>query len=540
MKVQNRILKPLWHAVVAVCICVSAHAETWRSELFPVDWQPGQSDSQGRFLHDFSYAGYQQGAVEIPVVAGPIFDVVKDFAADASGETDASVAIQAAIEAAEEAGGGVVYLPEGLYRCEKNFTIHRSHIVIRGAGVGQTRLLFADYSSSKTVNIQFLGDDAVVEETALTTDVAAYSQVLLVEDASGFEVGDDIDVGWVITDRFVEAHGMTGTWKPHNGKWLPFFWLNIRSIDRSTTPHRVEVDVPIRYPIQYLDGATMRKRKRFIEECGVENLSLANPMLAGTTDDYAQSVRRQLINFRLAKNCWVRDIASFKPKGEEFDAKYHLYDKGIGLLRSKRITVENCVLQHAQRRDAGGHGYFYELTACNDVLFNKCEGIGARHAFTTNWYFGNVGNVYLRCVSRDGSLSDWNNNLGPSDFHHSLAIASLVDSCTLDDGWQAMNRGAMSGGAGHTATESVFWNCDGEGVVRSAQYGWGYLIGLSDSLEVMAKVNLQKPNLNWLERQFVGTEPFDFVEGLGRGEFLEPQSLYEAQLKLRLYGRTAK
>ncbi len=517
-----------------VAALTSMHAEVWRSSLFPQDWEPGHRDKQGRFLHDFSYAGYQRGEAAIPDVAGPLFDVVNDFSADNSGNSDASAAIQAAIDAAAAAGGGVIYLPEGLYRCEQNLRIQHSHIVLRGAGVGATRLLFADYAPSKTVNILFGGSDAVYQETSLERDVESYSNVIEVTDASGFEVGDDVDLGWVISERFIAAHGMTGTWKPHNGKWLPFFFMNVRSVDRSTTPHRVEVDVPIRYPVNVLDGASLRKRGGYLEECGIEHLSLANPMLAGTVDAYEQSVRRQLILFRYAKNCWVRDVNSFAPEGDAFDTKYHLYDKGIGLMRSKRVTVEGCVLMHAQRRDGGGHGYFYELTACNDVLFKACEGIGARHAFTTNWYFGNVGNVYLRCVSREGTLSDWNNNLGPSDFHHSLAIASLVDSSTLDDGWQAMNRGAMSGGAGHTATESVFWNCDGAGVVRSAQYGWGYLIGLSDSLEVLAQVDLNQTSLNWLEKQFIGTEPFDYVEGRGRGDTLEPQSLYEAQLALRL------
>ena len=38
----------------------------WRSSLYPEDWTPGFADAQGRFLHDFSYAGYHKGEALIP------------------------------------------------------------------------------------------------------------------------------------------------------------------------------------------------------------------------------------------------------------------------------------------------------------------------------------------------------------------------------------------------------------------------------------------------------------------------------------------
>jgi hypothetical protein len=121
--------------------------------------------------------------------------------------------------------------------------------------------------------------------------------------------------------------------------------------------------------------------------------------------------------------------------------------------------------------------------------------------------------------------------MGPSDFHHSLAIANLIDSCQIDDGWFALNRGPTSAGAGHTATETVFWNCTGSGEVRSGQYGWGYLVGLASSLKVISTVDLSQPN--WFDKYYLGTEPFDFVEGSGQGGSLLPQSIYEDQLMLR-------
>ena len=77
------------------------------------------SDDEGRFLHDFSYAGYHNGEAPLPEVElEGAFDVVADFGADSSGETDATSAIQAAIDGASDAGGGVVYFPSGVYRLD--------------------------------------------------------------------------------------------------------------------------------------------------------------------------------------------------------------------------------------------------------------------------------------------------------------------------------------------------------------------------------------------------------------------------------------
>lgn len=511
-----------------------SQAEPWRSDLYPQDWTPGLKDSDGRFLQDFSYAGYQQGEVPIPEIEGPIYDVVEDFGADSTGESDSTPAIQAAIDAAASNGGGVVYLPEGDYFSKSGLEISESGIVLRGAGPGATRLLFADFESKKRAHIKISGFENVMLETPLVEDGAQLSNIIAVEDASGFEVGDDVDLGWVITDPFIEEHGMAGIWKPHNGKWMPFFRVNIVSIDLESSPNLVELDVPLRYIAKVRDAAMIRRRTNYIEECGVENLSLANPVFEGTVDDYSKNIQRWLIQFRDAKNCWVSNVSTYTPEGEGYGPTYQLYDKGIEIIRSKRITIDHVEIGAAQRRDAGpgGHGYLFNLLGSNDILIKDSKGVGGRHAFISGWYFGNVGNVFLRSISRDGSLSDWNNNLGPSDFHHSLAMANLIDSCTIDDGWEAMNRGKMSGGAGHTATESVFWNCDGHGIIRSAQYRWGYLIGMSDSLEVVTEVDLRNPN--WIGKQFIGTEPFDYVENKGPQSDLVPQSLYESQLERRL------
>lgn len=500
--------------------------EKWRSSLFPSDWHPAYTDAEGRFLHDFSSAGYKGGLVAPPDIVGPIFDVVRDFQADSTGLADAHPAIQRAIQAAESAGGGVVYLPAGLYRTEKPLLVGRSGVVIRGEDRDRSRIHFTGQEAKNASVILIQGSARTGPEVFLAADAAPLVGHLSLADAGALAPGQDIDLGWFITDEFIADHGMAGVWSPHRDKWQAFFRLTVVSVDTTVTPHRVEVDVPPRYAALVRDGASLRPRPGYIQECGVEHLGLSDVPLAASPPP--TDARRHLIQFQHAKNSWVRDVASFSPDA----GRHEFYDKGIFINVSKHITIADCVLRRPERRDAG-RGYIFELGGSNDILIKDCVALEGRHNFTSNWLFGSVGNVFLRCTSRGGALADWNNALGPSDFHHSLAIANLVDSCTIDDGWEGMNRGTMSGGAGHTVTQSVFWNCRGAGYVRSAQYGWGYLIGLAASLDVVTQVDLTAP-LNWWQKQFEGTAPWDFVEGPGRGDHLDPASLYEAQRALRL------
>ena len=81
----------------------------WRSALYPEDWSTGFADSQGRFLHDFSFAGYRNGA-DLPKNEDKAKFDVTDYGADNTGTSDATAGIQLAIDAAENAGGGIVFI----------------------------------------------------------------------------------------------------------------------------------------------------------------------------------------------------------------------------------------------------------------------------------------------------------------------------------------------------------------------------------------------------------------------------------------------
>jgi hypothetical protein len=495
--------------VILGLLAGGAHAErpTWRSKLFPADWTPAHEDDAGRYLHDFSYAGYRNGEVPLPV--RPRTRRIR-VAADTTGAEDAGPAIQAAIDKAEAALGGVVYLPTGLYRVDGLLTVDASRVVLRGAGPDKSRLRFTRHDKmTGRSHLTVRGRPGARAEFALARDGVPRETTVFVTDAKGLSAGDDVDVGFVVSDAFVKEHGMTGVWRPFVGRWQPFFRREVVAIDRRAVPHRVTLDVPLRYPAKVRDRASLRVVTGLIREVGIEHLGLSNAV--GRDEAWAND-RVHVLELTAVADAWVRNVRSF-------GAGVHLASGGILVQQSKRVTVADCRMQRAQHRGGGGNGYLFEVRQSSEVLFRDCAARLGRHNFIQNWGFGATGCVWLRCDSREGRAINrvFGKDVtivGFSEYHHSLATANLVDSTYVDDGWSAVNRGHQSSGAGHTATECVFWNVTGPGLIRSAQYGNGYVIGTGKETKVLA------PDGDW-------------VEGLGRAADLVPPSLYEAQLKRR-------
>ena len=514
----------LWFASACGGGAGDAPQSAWRSQLYPVAWTPLTEDAQGRFLHDFSYAGYRGGSEPLPDGSGwPVITVD----ADTSGAADATAAIQAAIDAAASTGNAVVALPAGLLRVDGVLRVTSSGVIVRGAGAGATRISFTRHTAmTGRAHLAVGASPTVGAETALLRDAQPRSRELFVADAGALRVGDDVVLGFEITPAFVEQHGMSGVWGPFNGTWQPFERREVVAVDTAARPHRVTLDVPVRYPALVRDGASLRVEGGYLHDVGIEGLSVAT---AVAWDDAWSNERTHAISFTGVKDGWIRNVASFvspMAPASGSGAGAHLQNCGILVLRSKRVTIADCRMEAAQHRGGGGCGYLFELRQCNEVLTRDCTAAAGRHNFIQNWGFGNSGCVWLRCSSDRGFalLSKQFPRLGQlgySEFHHSLATANLIDSCTIDDGWSAVNRGTYSSGAGHSATQNVFWNFRGSGRLRSRQFGWGYVIGTA-------------PDVTTDLTEFGDAPPQDWLEGPGRAADLVPQSLYLDQLERRI------
>jgi hypothetical protein len=272
----------------------------------------------------------------------------------------------------------------------------------------------------------------------------------------------------------------------------------------------------------------VRKETGAISECGIAHLGLANAV--GWDQAWAND-RAHVISFTDVKDCWANDLASFTPPGDH-NGTYDLQSGGSLVYGGKRVTIQNVTWQRAQNRGNNGNGYLFEIMSSNEVLTKDCVGHDGRHNFIQNWDFGTTGCVWLRPDSAGGkNFQSKTQTFAPtaySEYHHSLALANLVDSANSTDGWQANNRRNESSGAGLSSTEDVFWNMHG-GVINSFQFGFGYVIGTT-SVSVTTSLSSILALFDG-----AGSAPEDFVEGKDEGSTLDPPSLYEDQLRRRLH-----
>ncbi len=503
----------------------------WHSVLYPEDWTPAFTGPEGMFLHDFSYAGYRHGETALAQdLPAKTIDVVADHGADPDGKLDATAAFQAGLDAAAQAGGAIVEVPAGLFRIDGLLTVGASRVVLRGLGASQSRLWFTKFADmSFKSHLNFAGALKLADEAALTVDGEPRGFTVAVADASAYKVGDDVAVGWIITPEFIAEHGMDGTWMVFNDQWQVFFWRTVVAVEGDT----LTLDVPLRYPAKLRDKASVKRVTGYLREVGVEDLGVADAV--GWDDAWAQD-QVHIVSLRGVKDAWVRGLASFASPGapaDGFSKDRHLQSSGIEVVQSKRVTVADSTLGFAENRGGGGNGYLFEVSQSSEVLTRDCVGEAGRHNFIQNWGFGATGIVWLRVHSLGGvavAVKDLDFGLpGLSEFHHSLATANLIDHSTFDDGWGAVNRGSESSGSGHSSTQSAVWNADGVGVIRSRQFGHGYVIGPGPKLALETSLDIPAG---------AGTEPEDFVEHAPPDADgpLVPASLYEDQLARRLGG----
>ncbi len=523
--------------VVMVQADVKVDGDSWRSSLYPEDWRPGYTDTEGRFLHDFSYAGYHYGEEPPREVAGPVLDVTQaPYHADSSGEEDATAAIQQALDDAGSAGGGVVYLPAGTYRivppegAEATLRIQENGVVLRGAGAGKT-YLFNDQINmrQKTVidvmpreETSWNADGIDVPGILLAQDMPQPVSVIPLENVAGLQVGDAVVIRNDLTQHYIDLVGMHGKWEPTQSPNRTLtYYRRITAID--PVAKTISIDTPTRGYLYRADNARIVPvAGAMLQEVGLEDFSIGMRQQPGEgleMRDFAKEGTighavhaSKAIKLSFVENAWVRGVQTYAPEGN--DPNIHVVSGALKLWRSRLVTVMDCDFRYPQYEGEGGNGYLYTMQG-QDNLVRDCYAESGRH----NYSFGTMsasGNVIFNCVAKDGRLA--------ADFHMFLSLANLIDNMTCDGDFIEARALRPWGGKvmhGVTTTESVFWNTNGlryseerPVLIYSHQQGDGYVIGTRGPADTV--------------------DSSDFVEGVGQGDTLRPQSLYADQLQRRL------
>lgn len=113
---------------------------------------------------------------------------VKDtrYGAVADGVTDDTAAIQNAINDANTAGGGIVYLPPGTYFMDTFVTL-KPNVTIQGSGMGVTTVKVSDTSNTTPFDAS---TGSVGSSTTLSSPIAIYDRNVALTSASAFNPGD--------------------------------------------------------------------------------------------------------------------------------------------------------------------------------------------------------------------------------------------------------------------------------------------------------------------------------------------------------------
>lgn len=522
----------------------------WRSALYPENWKPGYKDAAGRFLHDFSYAGYHKSEVDIPNIQNNVLDITKPpYLADNTGAEDVTSIIQQALDDAGMAGGGVVYLPAGIYRVKpppsSNYSLRMGYdnIILRGAGPDSTFILNDETYMRKKDIIRVAGDWAGwFQSYGMTTDIRANllqpTRIIPVESASGFSAGDDIIIHNPATEEFIAEHKMTGYWTEAAIKGVAFK-RKIDSVD--IEKNLIFIDAPTRYYLKTRDNAKIYHARKHLNECGIEYLSIGNtenPKEGWDEESYTVSGTgaydvhfSQAIRFSYAEDCWVRNVNSYKPEDNLEDI--HILSNFLLLDGCRQITVDSCFFQKPQYEGGGGNGYMYTLQS-NDCLIKNSRANHSRHNYDFKYPFSN-GNVIHNCRGENSKYS--------SDFHMYLSMSNLFDVFTVNGDYLESAFRPWGGSAihGYSSTQSVFYNTFGEAyhpnrdyLIESRQWEYGYIIGTSGPASSV-KTEPVKGITNGYNYD---TAPEDFVEGVGEGKDLHPVSLYLDQFERRINGES--
>jgi uncharacterized repeat protein (TIGR02543 family) len=553
---NSRHRNPLRPIAVLLWLAAAAlQGQTWRSTLYPENWQPpGESVSfyNDKLIQDFSFAGYKRGEEPIPDIAGPVFDVTA-YGADATGAGDSTAAIQNAINAAAAAGGGVVFLPAGEFRVSPQGTnthclrISTSNIVLRGAGsgTGGTFLLNTSHTmNGKSVLLVSPLATPLGSTQNINTTLPGATRRIPVGNAGSFAPGDLVRIEWEFTAGWIDDHSQQTWWnagadppiRPGNARYL-------REV-LATNPAEgwIELDVPTRYAIQTRDNANIRRISGLLTGVGVESLSIGNLQHPATTGwgegDYTDPTRAAydthnswLIRLSSIHDSWIKEVHSRQATSNT--STCHMLSNGISLVNCLRVTVRDSEMRRPQYGGGGGNGYMYRVQNSNECLIRNSIADFSRHGFVIS-HAGTSGNVFLQCEDINtqratGSTGSYNTSGSGSDNHMHFSHSNLWDQCKAHNSFYTASHRGFSGTTPHglTSAHAVYWNTSGSGtrytdIVRSAQARYGYVIGTSGS-----RSGATNPTTG-------NTSPADHLEGISLGATLEPASLYLDQLSRRL------
>lgn len=465
-------------------------------------------------LPDFSYAGYEFGERGVPDVDYPIYNVLSYGAVPDDGLSDREAFLQA-IRAAEQAGGkAVIYFPKGRYDLRPedapnaSIVIDADNIVLRGDGSGEGGTeLFMEYPNLPldetlwntpellTFSYKASKSDEALLLTDITGNAARGSHTVEVASSGTLHVGQRVLLKLVANNdpelvaEEVKPYEVNTEWTelPRTGVQVAEYHQILRIEGRNIT-----FKEPILHKVDARWGWTLHEHQHRVG-CGVEDIAFRGNFQEEFTHhkDALHDSGYRMLTFHRQVNGWLRRC------------RFTDVSEGASVMLSANISVYNCILDGHQghsalRAQASSHIFLGKI----DDLSSQYHSVGVSKTA--------MGNVL------------WRNQIGNNscfESHSSQPRATLIDAC--QGGFLPNHAGGDAAlGPNHLA-DLVLWN------YRETGTGGGeFDLWVRNNRFLMPVIAGFQGSTTFRPEQVTADE--------SHGSAVEPESLYEAQLTLRL------
>jgi len=488
-----------------------------------------------RNAFDFSQAGYHQGR-ELPARSSTNNKVfkVEDFGAVANDGKDDIEAIQRAVNAAEQAGGGVVLFPKGTFdfdvETRQRFVhIRKSNIVIRGWGEGIEGTVLHDHhvSHSPDPKRMWLGGTypsffkvgenlPVADSLQVVTRLQAAkagSSTLVVQAIAQVQVGvyllaQDNPADSSLTKELVFPLKKIGVRHAEPG----LKYAQMVRVTRSEG-NQISLDAPIHWRLDASWNPRLLAMPNLIEETGIENLRLISernePFIHHKSDEHDSGWDQ--IQVSCLENGWFRNI---------------VHDSPTTAIAMK--WVKNCVVYDCQVVGNRGHNGFVLSGGSTSNLFFNLKGGSTMHTYSMSGY--GSGNVFYMCFTDEPSAIDCHGTLCHNNLFDNIYGAVVQNGGNSDALPPAHARGLIFYNL-NTGYESAYNFRIKTELLAEINYPGIHLYGVRSQLGFPLHVKDSDGNLRSSDFQ----SPFAKAEKLNFQGALEVPSLFIWQYRKR-YG----
>lgn len=431
-------MKTIYTIIVCFIVSVNTYLQAQSTPIFD-QFVQAKADGTEPTLPDFSYAGYNCSETGLPDIGDwPIFDVTS-FGATANDGNYDDAEVQAAIDAAEANGKGIVFFPPGKFlfsptSYKTTISVNGSNIVMKGSGAGPGGTeLYVEKENPGEWKFEFRPTGSLygTQGTKITSEAKRETFELEVANASNLQEGQRIVLRSKNAEDFshdyFDNRDLLGAWTLLGNN---FFLTEIHTI-KSICGNKVTLAEPLHITLKPSLADFYIYTFNHIEEVGIEDIKFTGGWLnfpevfkhhKNSTHNYGW----QGVRLRNVYNAWVKNCV------------FHSWSRAISVNGGAMVTLDSLLFN-------GKEGHFGPSTSGTyGVLIKNSEDQGSHHGPSMAQFC--TGTVYKNYqLSGDHQI----------DTHGSCPYSNLYDN--VRDGYMFNNGGAIPNLPNH-GRHLVFWN----------------------------------------------------------------------------------